>query len=146
MRVAASACDRDTVYSVAFSHNSKRLASAAGDCTIKVWDTSSGKCVRTLEGHSGTVYYVAFLHDSKLLRSLSSDRIIKFWDANSGECLETLKISKTLCAFTFDAANSLIRTELDSLAIRVSLASNTTNVTKPQYVDEQCGSVSSDRS
>ena len=36
------------VYSVAFSHDSARLASASGDNTVKVWDASSGQCLRTL--------------------------------------------------------------------------------------------------
>jgi WD40 repeat protein len=43
------------VSSVAFSHDSTRLASASGDSTVKVWDASSGACLQTLEGHSGNV-------------------------------------------------------------------------------------------
>ncbi|KAF2804417.1 NACHT-domain-containing protein, partial [Mytilinidion resinicola] len=42
----------DRVYSVAFSHNSTRLASASRDNTVKIWDASSGECLQTLEGHS----------------------------------------------------------------------------------------------
>ena len=41
------------VTSVAFSHDSTRLASASDDRTVKIWDASSGDCLRTLEGHSG---------------------------------------------------------------------------------------------
>src|SRR5437763_4032940 len=40
------------VWSVAFSHNSARLASASHDKTVKIWDASSGECLQTLEGHS----------------------------------------------------------------------------------------------
>ena len=36
------------VNSVAFSHDSARLASASGDKTVKIWDASSGKCLQTL--------------------------------------------------------------------------------------------------
>jgi WD40 repeat protein len=43
------------VSSVAFSHDSTRLASASGDSTVKIWDASSGACLQTLEGHSGPV-------------------------------------------------------------------------------------------
>jgi WD40 repeat protein len=43
------------VRSVAFSHDSARLASASGDSTVKIWDAHSGACLQTLEGHSGLV-------------------------------------------------------------------------------------------
>jgi WD40 repeat protein len=37
-----------TVTSVAFSHDSSKLASASFDNTVKVWDASSGACLQTL--------------------------------------------------------------------------------------------------
>ncbi|OCK98220.1 HET-domain-containing protein [Cenococcum geophilum 1.58] len=39
----------DYVSSVAFSHDSTRLASASNDRTVKIWDASSGACLQTLE-------------------------------------------------------------------------------------------------
>ena len=43
------------VSSVAFSHDSTRLASASDDNTVKIWDASSGACLQTLENHSNLV-------------------------------------------------------------------------------------------
>jgi hypothetical protein len=37
-----------SVYSVAFSHDSTRLASGSGDRTVKIWDASNGKCLQSL--------------------------------------------------------------------------------------------------
>src|SRR5881394_3648625 len=51
-----------SVSSVAFSHDSARLASASYDSTVKIWDASSGECLQTLEGHSHAVWSVAFSH------------------------------------------------------------------------------------
>ncbi|KAL5372496.1 hypothetical protein DPSP01_013458 [Paraphaeosphaeria sporulosa] len=81
----------DWVLSVAFSHDSTRLASASHDRTVKIWDASSGACLQTLEGHSDSVYSVAFSHDSTRLASASRDRTVKIWDASSGACLQTLE-------------------------------------------------------
>src|SRR5271156_1170645 len=77
------------VISVAFSHDSARLASASGDQTVKIWDASSGECLQTLKGHSGSVSSVAFSHDSARLASASDDKTVKIWDASSDECLQT---------------------------------------------------------
>ncbi|KAH7038980.1 hypothetical protein B0J12DRAFT_731324 [Macrophomina phaseolina] len=90
VRDAWSAClqtlegHSSSVRSVAFSHDSTRLASASWDKTIKVWNASSGACLQTLEGHGRSVWSVAFSHDSTRLASASGDRTIKIWDASSG--------------------------------------------------------------
>jgi len=39
----------DSVRSVAFSHDSTRLASASDDNMVKIWDASSGDCLQTLD-------------------------------------------------------------------------------------------------
>ncbi|KAF7170941.1 hypothetical protein CNMCM6106_005492 [Aspergillus hiratsukae] len=41
------------VNSVVFSHDSKLVASASYDSTVKIWDATSGHCLQTLEGHPG---------------------------------------------------------------------------------------------
>ncbi|PVH91746.1 WD40 repeat-like protein [Periconia macrospinosa] len=82
---------RDSVRSVAFSHDSARLASVSVDRTVKIWDVGSGECLKTLEGHRDSVNSVAFSHDSARLASASNDRTVKNWDAGSGKCLQTLE-------------------------------------------------------
>src|SRR5438270_13241252 len=79
------------VWSVAFSHDDKRLALASDDCTMKVWDTASGNCFQTLEGHSGWVRSVAFSHNDKRLASALHDCTMKVWDTALSNCLQTLE-------------------------------------------------------
>ncbi|KAK4451027.1 hypothetical protein QBC34DRAFT_61486 [Podospora aff. communis PSN243] len=79
------------VTSVAFSPDSKLVASGSYDSTVKIWDAATGECTQTLEGHSGPVNSVAFSPDSKLVASGSRDKTVKIWDAATGECTQTLK-------------------------------------------------------
>ncbi|KAF7908239.1 uncharacterized protein EAF01_003994 [Botrytis porri] len=80
-----------SVNSVAFSADSKLLASASRDHTIKIWDTATGTLQQTLEGHSNSVNSVAFSANSKLLASASCDRTIKIWDTATGTLQQTLE-------------------------------------------------------
>ncbi|KAI1013595.1 hypothetical protein LB504_013201 [Fusarium proliferatum] len=79
------------VNSVVFSHDSKKVASASWDETIRIWDAETGKCERVLEGHSKSVNSVVFSHDSKKVVSGSDDKIIRIWDTETGECERELK-------------------------------------------------------
>jgi WD40 repeat protein len=63
------------VNSVAFSHDSARLASVSDDKTVKIWDASSGACLQTLEGHGSIEELVGFENQHPIHQSIgiSSD-------------------------------------------------------------------------
>ncbi|KAH0543952.1 hypothetical protein GP486_008540 [Trichoglossum hirsutum] len=124
--------------SVAFSHDSARLASASYDQTVKIWDASSGACLQTLEGHSGWVMSVAFSHDSARLASASSDKTVKIWDASSGACLQTFKVGTELFKISFDTTGSCLYTEIGAISV------DAPSVTDPQSPRYQGGGLSSD--
>ena len=102
-------------------------------------------CLQTLEGHSGEVSSVAFSHDSTRLASGSDDETVKIWDASNGECLQTLGIGKALFNISVDTTGSYLHTEIGTIAIDASSASNMTpSVTDPQNPRYQGGGLSSD--
>ncbi len=71
--------DASYVSSVAFSPDGKSIASGSWDKTIKLWEVSSGKLIKTLTGHNGSVYSVAFSPDGKTMASGSQDDTIMLW-------------------------------------------------------------------
>jgi WD40 repeat protein len=119
------------VSSVAFSHDSTRLASASWDRTVKMWDASSGACVQTLEGHSSTVSSVVFSHDSMRLASASYDNTVKMWDASTGACLHTLDVGKALFRLSFDRNSSRLLTEIGSIDTQSLETSSITDLKEP---------------
>ncbi|KAK7177940.1 nwd1 protein [Paraphaeosphaeria sporulosa] len=135
-----------SVNSVAFSHDSTRLASASSDNTVKVWDASNGACLHTLEGHSAEVMSVAFSHDSTRLASASHDNTVKVWDASSGACLQTLDIGCPLFAFSFNASSSCLLTEIGAINLdSLSSSSNITTTQKSDFPQYQATALSSNR-
>src|SRR4029450_2777300 len=55
------------------------------DNTIRIWDVSAQKELRTLSGHTANIESLAFSPDSRLLASASDDGATFLWDANTGE-------------------------------------------------------------
>ena len=94
------------VNSVAFSYDSKLLASVSDDNTVKVWDTATGTLQQTLGGHSDAVSSVAFSYDSNLLASASFDKTVKVWDMTAGTLQQTLgghSDAVSSVAFSYDS-------------------------------------------
>jgi len=87
--VNASKLCRDIgwVWSVTFSPQGKTLASGGNDQTVKLWDVSSGECLKLCRDIGvGMVSHVQV----KTLASGGNDQTVK-WDVSTGECLRTLQ-------------------------------------------------------
>ncbi|CAK8697091.1 unnamed protein product [Clavelina lepadiformis] len=68
--------------------NGSRIVSGSDDNTLKVWSAVSGKCLRTLTGHTGGVW--ASQMRKNLIISGSTDRTLKIWNSDTGACVHTL--------------------------------------------------------
>lgn len=79
------------VQALAFSPDGQWLASGSHDQTIRLWNGSTGQCVKTLRGHSGPVQALAFSPDGQWLASGSHDQSIRLWDTESWEGLHVLE-------------------------------------------------------
>jgi WD40 repeat protein len=73
------------VLDVAFSGDGKRLAAAAWDGSIHLWEMPTGAEVRQWPGHRGWVRSVAFSSDGNALATGGKDRDIVLWESNTGK-------------------------------------------------------------
>jgi WD40 repeat protein len=74
----------EIVYAVAFSPDGRSVLTGSFDKSLKLWDTATGKELRTLDGSTGhqeIILSVAFSPDGRTFASGSSDKTAKVWEA-----------------------------------------------------------------
>lgn len=103
------------VTSIAYSPNSKLLASASRDNTIAIWTTDNGRQLQTLVGHTDEVTSVAFVGNELTLVSVSYDGTARIWDITTGKTLHTLSHtpkghSKAIDSVSVNADGTVIAT------------------------------------
>lgn len=75
---------------LAVSPDGKIIATCSEDRTLKLWDSDSGRELRSLSGHSDRVMAVAISPNGQVLASAGNDKTVKLWDVASGRELATL--------------------------------------------------------
>lgn len=79
------------VTSLSFSPDGQRLAAAANDRTVKIWDLGNGHEILSYNGHADQVNAVAYSPDGKFIASGSAERDVRIWDAATGKNVRALK-------------------------------------------------------
>lgn len=73
----------ETVYAVVFNADGSRVATGSFDQSVRFWDASTGKLLKTFAdpaGHQRQVLTVDFSRDGKRVASGGEDNIVKIWD------------------------------------------------------------------
>jgi WD40 repeat protein len=71
------------VNTMAFSPDSRALATAGYDHTVRLWNSETGGTIAVLS-HPCEVFDIAFSPDGKMLASSGSDNKIRLWDVQKG--------------------------------------------------------------
>ncbi|MDD5494188.1 MAG: protein kinase [Dehalococcoidia bacterium] len=85
------ALDAGGVSAVTISPDGRFALSGSGDKTLRLWDLSTGACLRTMEGHTNIIYAIAISPDGRFALSGSRDNVLRFWDLSTGDCLRTFE-------------------------------------------------------
>ncbi|NEO78219.1 AAA-like domain-containing protein [Moorena sp. SIO4G3] len=75
---------QDSVWSVAFSPNGQRLATASGDAIARIWD-NQGNQIALLTGHQDSVRSVAFSPNGQRLATASVDGTARIWNLQGNQ-------------------------------------------------------------
>jgi hypothetical protein len=65
---------------VAWSPDGRYALSGACDGTLRLWEASSGKCLRTFAGHTDAVTSVSWSPDGRYALSGGQDKTLRLWE------------------------------------------------------------------
>jgi WD40 repeat protein len=82
--------DNTAIRALAMAPSGRVVISASADRALKIWDTESGREIRTLAGHARAVEAVAVASNGRWAVSGSSDHTIKVWDLDNGREIRTI--------------------------------------------------------
>jgi WD40 repeat protein len=76
---------------VAFSADSRHLATGGEGASVMIWNARSGALEHTLPGHTGDVFALAFSPDGRWLATAGEDTTVRIWNARSWAIQHTLR-------------------------------------------------------
>src|ERR1041385_586137 len=90
------------VVSVATSPDSNYVATGSRDKSVKLWQLSTGREVRSFLGHDFSITALGFTSDGKTLVTGSNDKTVKLWDVSTGEELASVLVNYRVTSIAID--------------------------------------------
>jgi WD40 repeat protein len=115
----------EIVSAVAFSPDGKQILTGSFDKTLKLWETATGKEIKTFNGpagHHDLVLSVAFSPDVRILASGSADKTAKLWDTGkvaANAAVKNLAHANLVDAVAFNPAGTQLATGSHDGTVRI---------------------------
>lgn len=74
----------------AWSEDGSKVAVGGRDDAARIWDATTGECLRKLEGHNHWINVCSWFDCGRRLATASPDRTCRVWDTATGQCLQVL--------------------------------------------------------
>lgn len=87
---------------------------------VRIWDLSTCKCIKVLEGHIDKVKYVKFSPNGKYVVSTSEDNTIRIWEVKTGKCKNILTMhTRCVNSVSFSPDGKYLLSASDDESVRV---------------------------
>ncbi len=83
------------VNGIALSRDGSKLLAGCDDKNAYLWNTTTGKLLKSFPGHSGFVLATAFSPNDRYLATGGNDRFAKVWNADTGDLITTFSQHQT---------------------------------------------------
>ncbi|KAI9660553.1 MAG: hypothetical protein M1821_009905 [Bathelium mastoideum] len=127
------------ITAVAFSYDSKQLASASLDGTIRIWNVEERGLIRTFEHNQDSIDEIVFSPNGEQLAAISPDMGPRLWNPKTGTLTLTLKDHPKVCyeavKFLRDA-KYLVAVSKNKKVIRWDLTSATNTYSELKHLDK----------
>jgi WD domain, G-beta repeat len=94
--VRSIAAQDKTVWSIAFSPDSRLLATCGEDGNAALWDAATGERLHALTGHEGNVRSIAFAPDGATVVTAGFDHTLRVWATGTGAQRRVLRDTSLL--------------------------------------------------
>ncbi len=88
---------------------------------MRIWNVSTGSCVRVLRGHTSMVRSVAVMPDGNRVVSAGTDGTLRLWDIETGQNLAVVggRLGHVLALATLPDGRSVVSGDFDRVSARL---------------------------